>query len=165
MSWIATTDINQSPFLAVGGPLHPTSPLQHWSLVASSDDGSKLVAAVWQGYIYTSQDSGSTWTESTSSTRQAWSAVDTSGDGNKLVALSGDMGYAEGLIHTSHNSGLTWTLSTYSTNTSLHGRFSWLAVASSSDGNKLAAVGELHILDAIIGKKSLLSYIYTSKDS
>jgi hypothetical protein len=53
--------------------------------VASSSDGTKLVAAGWGDYIYTSWDSGATWTEK--GTRQDWSSVASSSDGTKLVAV------------------------------------------------------------------------------
>jgi photosystem II stability/assembly factor-like uncharacterized protein len=54
--------------------------------VASSADGTKLVAAVIGGYIYTSWDSGATWTQRGSS--QDWQSVASSADGTKLVAVS-----------------------------------------------------------------------------
>jgi hypothetical protein len=73
-----------------------------WDAVASSADGSKLVAAAWGDQIYTSTDSGLTWTARDAS--RAWQAVASSSDGSKLVAwpeggrsarrdrLGGDMG-------------------------------------------------------------------------
>jgi hypothetical protein len=53
--------------------------------VASSSDGSKLVAVVSGGYIYTSANSGTTWTQT--GTQQSWSGVASSSDGSKLVAV------------------------------------------------------------------------------
>jgi hypothetical protein len=38
-----------------------------WYAVASSADGTKLVGTTYGGYIYTSSDSGATWTERTTS--------------------------------------------------------------------------------------------------
>ena len=58
---------------------------RNWQAVASSSDGSKLVAAELGGQIYTSTDSGLTWTAG-DSTRN-WQAVASSADGNKLVAV------------------------------------------------------------------------------
>ena len=55
-----------------------------WAAVASSADGTKLVACVYVGQIYTSWDSGVTWTGRGSS--QAWVGVASSADGTKLVA-------------------------------------------------------------------------------
>jgi hypothetical protein len=58
--------------------------------VASSADGTKLVAVANLfpdgGYIYTSADSGATWTQT--GTQQDWSSVASSADGTKLVAVA-----------------------------------------------------------------------------
>jgi hypothetical protein len=56
-----------------------------WQGVASSADGSKLVAVVYGGQIYTSTDSGVTWTPRDSN--RNWWAVASSADGSKLVAV------------------------------------------------------------------------------
>ena len=40
-----------------------SAPSKNWISVASSSDGSKLVAAVIHGPIYTSSDSGGSWTQ------------------------------------------------------------------------------------------------------
>ena len=52
--------------------------------MASSADGSKLVAGASPGYIYISTDSGVTWTARDSS--RYWYGVASSADGSKLVA-------------------------------------------------------------------------------
>ena len=54
--------------------------------MASSSDGAKLVALVFNGYVCTSADSGVTWTPRVSSGFQYWISVASSSDGNKLVA-------------------------------------------------------------------------------
>ena len=62
--------------------------------MASSADGSKLVAAIWGGstpsvfstYIYTSTNSGATW-QTNDAPNVTWTAVASSADGNKLVAV------------------------------------------------------------------------------
>jgi hypothetical protein len=96
--------------------------------VASSADGSKLVAAArLGGRIYTSTNSGVTWTPS-SAPDFSWTAVASSADGSKLVATA----TSGGPICTSTNSGSTWTLTSAPRNY-------WISVASSSDGSKLAA--------------------------
>jgi photosystem II stability/assembly factor-like uncharacterized protein len=74
----------------------------NWYSVASSADGTKLIAGRENGFLYTSTDSGVTWT-ARESTRD-WLAVDSSADGVKLVAVA----YA-GQIYTSVDSGLTRT--------------------------------------------------------
>ena len=60
-----------------------------WTSVASSADGTKLVA-VGDGYIHTSADSGVTWTKS--GPWGYWTSVASSADGTKLIAASdGDL--------------------------------------------------------------------------
>ena len=103
----------------------PRESSRGWRNVASSSDGSKLVAVVWGGQIYSSTDSGETWTARESG--RYWKAVASSSDGNKLVAV-----VTEGQIYTSTDSGETWTARENSR--------SWASVASSSDGSKLVAV-------------------------
>ena len=73
-----------------------------WRSVASSDDGTKLVAVVSGGLIYTSTDSGVTWTARDS--LRNWRSVASSADGTKLVAVT----YG-GQIYTSTDLGATWT--------------------------------------------------------
>ena len=110
-----------------------------WWAVASSDDGSKLVAVeggpVTNGRIYTSTDSGVSWTPRESN--RFWTAVASSADGSKLIAAADQ-------IYTSTDSGLSWTPRD-------SGR-AWTSVASSADGSKLVAT--VH-----------LGSIYTSTDS
>ena len=62
----------------------PRESNRHWYSVASSADGSMLVAVEFNGQIYTSTDSGVTWTPRESN--RAWTAVASSADGSKLVA-------------------------------------------------------------------------------
>lgn len=96
-----------------------------WLSVASSADGSKLVAVPLSDQIYTSDDSGATWTPRDSA--RSWTSVASSSDGTKLVAVAaGDQ------IFTSIDSGATWTPQGPTLN--------WIGVASSSDGTKLVAV-------------------------
>jgi len=62
----------------------------YWQSVASSADGSKLVAVVWGGSIYTSTDSGATWTEQTAAGSRSWNSIASSADGSKLAAAMWD---------------------------------------------------------------------------
>jgi len=119
--------------------LQTSSTSQFWSSVASSADGTHLVAAVYGGYLYTSTNSGVTWTQQTGSTSQYWQSVASSADGTHLVAAA-----QGGYIYTSTNSGVTWTQQTGSTSQS------WQSVASSADGT--------HLVAAVSG-----GYIYTSQ--
>ena len=60
-----------------------------WCSVASSADGTKLVAAACGGYLYTSGDSGATWMQTgTSLGAQNWASVASSSNGTKLVAVT-----------------------------------------------------------------------------
>lgn len=112
-----------------------------WSSVAASSDFTKLVATVSPGYIYTSTDSGVTWTEQTLSGSRAWTAVTSSADGTKLAAVVNG-----GYIYTSADSGATWTEQT------LSGTRAWTDIVSSDDGTRLSATVST-------------GYIYTSADS
>jgi hypothetical protein len=101
----------------------------NWTSVASSADGSKLVAVdagfdLNGGQIYTSANGGATWTAQ--ETNRNWRAVASSADGNKLVAV--DQG---GQIHTSTDGGSTWTA-----NENVR---QWISVASSANGSNLVA--------------------------
>jgi hypothetical protein len=98
---------------------------RNWYSVASSSDGTKLVAAVYGGQIYTSTDSGVTWNGRGSS--RNWYSVASSSDGTKFVAVANN-----GQIYTSTDFGYTWTARESNRN--------WQSVASSSDGTKLVAV-------------------------
>ena len=100
-----------------------SAPGKGWVSVACSADGTKLVAVPDGDFIYTSTNSGATWTAAITAPNANWQAVASSTNGSKLVAV-----VYSGLIYTSTNSGATWTAATApSTN--------WQAVASSADGN------------------------------
>ena len=102
----------------------PRESIRTWLGVASSADGTKLVAVAFGGQIYTSTNSGVSWTARESN--RYWYAVASSADGAKLVAV-----VQNGQIYTSTNSGVSWTARESSRN--------WFAVASSADGTKLIA--------------------------
>jgi predicted outer membrane repeat protein len=114
-----------------------------WNAITSSADGSKLAAVVGsaisnsRGQIYTSTDSGVTWTARESD--RNWQSITSSADGSKLAAVA-----AGGQIYTSTNSGVTWT--------ARESDRRWQSITSSADGSKLAAV--------VLGGQ-----IYTSIDS
>jgi len=116
-----------------------------WSSIASSSDGTRLAAVVAGGWIYTSADSGYTWTTPISAIAGGyWVGIASSSDGTKLAAANMNL-----YICTSSNSGATWQQRTSA------GRRGWAGIASSADGTKLAAVAR-----AFAGE-----YIYTSSDS
>lgn len=98
--------------------------LRKWSAIASSADGSKVVASEFGGKIYTSNDFGATWIARDSD--RNWRAVAASADGSKLVAAE----YG-GQLYTSIDYGATWIPRESVRN--------WSSVASSADGSKLVA--------------------------
>ncbi len=111
--------------------------------IASSADGSKLVAVGNQTWFST--NSGMNWTQSTSSGGSY--AVASSADGTKMVSVS-----CPGGIYTSTNFGASWKNTIAPT-------MNWGAVASSADGTKLVAATDGGYNTTINGG------IYTSSDS
>ena len=97
--------------LAQTWTMQTNSPSTEWNCIASSADGSKLIAASFSGPIYTSSDSGVTWAAASNAPGSGWIAVVSSADGVKLAALNiGDSSiYDEGEIYISTDSGTTWT--------------------------------------------------------
>ena len=81
-----------------------SAPITNWSCVASSADGSKLVAA-FSGHIYSSTNSGLTWAR-TSAPYNYWTSLASSADGTKLFA-GNSLLYGQPVYHSS-NSGATW---------------------------------------------------------
>ena len=98
-----------------------------WSSITSSADGTKLAAVVSGGSIYTSTNSGATWTEQTAAGSRYWYSITASADGTKLAAVP-----YSGYIYTSTDSGATWTEQTAA------GSRKWQSIASSADGTRLA---------------------------
>ena len=106
----------------------PTNIDLYWHSVASSSDGTKLVAARGGG-IFTSTNSGMTWNLTSAPSNQNWGSVASSSGGDKLVAAG------NGGIYTSTNAGTTWV------KTSAPTSVSWAStVASSADGTRLVVV-------------------------
>jgi len=142
-SIITSTDAGSNWTLQTSAPTNT-----FWTSVASSADGTKLVAvAQWwndnTGGIYTSGNSGQTWTLQTSAPKYSyvnWCSVASSTDGTKLVACAGNGG-----IYTSIDSGSTWMRQT--NGFSIYGSY---YVASSADGSKLvAAAGDNTIYTSV----------------
>lgn len=97
---------------------------RNWAAITSSSDGTKLAAVVNSGQIYTSTDSGITWTARESA--RGWTAITSSTDGTKLVAVA-----SPGQIYTSSDSGVNWT--------ARENTRQWSCITSSSNGTKLVA--------------------------
>lgn len=122
-----------------------------WVSVASSSDGVKLVAVEYNGYLYTSTDSGATWTARTAAGSKLWTAVTSSSDGVKIVGVAGNFGTGA-QIRVSTDSGSTWN--------DRGGYNEWYAVIASADGTKLVAVG--YVSDGMGGGDT---YGFTSSNS
>lgn len=114
------------------------APITTWSDVASDSLGINIVAVVNGGGIYTSINSGVSWTLQTNPPTAAWSSVASNSTGTNLVAVVNGGGvFITGGIYTSSDSGATWTQQS----TGLpSGGSAWSGVASSSTGTKLVAV-------------------------
>jgi hypothetical protein len=61
-------------------------PASSWSACAISAAGNKMIVASQTGLIYTSADSGTTWTSNTAPAL-SWNSVASSADGTRLFAL------------------------------------------------------------------------------
>ena len=113
---------------------------RNWSSVASSSDGTTLVAGVDNGYLYLYTKISNSWSARMNNLSRNWSSVASSSDGTKLVA-----GVYNGYLYTSTDFGFNWSprMTDLSRN--------WSSVTSSSDGANLFAT-------VMSGK------IYTSND-
>lgn len=103
-----------------------SAPNTNWSCVACSADGSKLVATVDGGLIYTSTNSGATWLAA-SAPATNWSGVATSADGAGLLAAS------QSALYVSSDSGANWAVAFTGGD--------WKTALSSADGTVLTAWG------------------------
>jgi len=114
-----------------------SAPITNWLCVASSADGTRLVAGAagsTGGQLYTSVNSGATWASCPGAPSTNWQAVASSANGSNLVAV-----VFEGLIYTSADAGATWQARfPASDNWGIYDL--WSSVASSADGTKLVAV-------------------------
>jgi hypothetical protein len=111
------------------------SGLHTWSAIASSADGSHLVATATgnTGGIYASANGGVTWAVQNQDSVN-WTAVASSADGSHLAAVyDGGSDTTPGYLYTSDDSGSTWLQRLGAPNAP------WTAVAGSADGSKLAA--------------------------
>ncbi|MDP2593248.1 MAG: Ig-like domain-containing protein [bacterium] len=124
----------------------------------SDDDGSNLIVAFPTlntgtdednifvgGRIFTSSDSGTSWTERqpAGATTENWRAIATDADGSNLIA-----GVMNGRLYTSSNSGTSWA------ERKPAGDFDypWQSVASDADGSTLVAT--VHYRDVYISTNS-----------
>lgn len=93
--WILAQNAGQSviakslvpPSGVVGATWVPRETSRSWNSIASSADGTKLVAGVTLGQLHTSTDSGLSWTPRESA--RQWYALASSADGTRLAAVAG----------------------------------------------------------------------------
>jgi hypothetical protein len=105
--------------------------IRTWNTIDSSADGTKLVAGTANGYVYTSNDSGATWTEHTSIGSRLWMGVAISDDGTHIA-----VGSYNKFFYISNDSGATWIYKSFPTLIdSVH------SITMSSSGQKIAAAG------------------------
>lgn len=118
------------------------APIGNWGRVASSADGTRLIAALISHYsletnkssiggLYTSHDSGVTWNASVGAAPGAWLSVASSADGMHLfAAMEYNADYTKlGQFFVSNDAGTTWTATGVP--------YGYSSVASSSDGKHL----------------------------
>ncbi len=130
---LVSTSANATPVQTWVRQSAPGVDKTYWAAIASSDDGTKLVAAESNGSygggaIHTSTDSGLNWTRRTSAGLHGWVDLTSSSDGSKLVGIT-----SNGYIHTSSDFGVTWVEQTSS------GSRSWTSITGSDTGQNLAA--------------------------
>ena len=97
-----------------------------WGYVKYSSSGAALVASSIFGYVYTSLDHGSTWTET--GYTLSWAAATVSSNGQYLAAVTS----AHTGIYYSLDARVTWGTSGPIGN--------WIAITSSADGAKLVGL-------------------------
>lgn len=107
----------------------------NWKSVASSADGTRLAAAAG-GAIYTSADSGATWTK-VNAPNLLWTSIASSAGGTNLLAASrSQVPIYPGLIYRSSDSGSTWIP------TGSPDAF-WTGIAASADWKQWVAVAKI----------------------
>ena len=127
------------PVPGMGWTAQPSAGYVGWYGIASSDDGSTIIAAPFEGYIQVSHNFGQTWSAQIEPGFNSWFGVTVSSDGKVMAAPSAISG---GGIWISRDSGAHWA-----NRYSIEGR-GFAAIASSSDGSRLVAgldVGNLFL--------------------
>jgi hypothetical protein len=141
---VASTALLTANFAFAQTWTQTSAPVTNWTAVASSADGTKLVAVANASGIWVSTNSGATWTQ-TSAPQSGWFRVASSADGARLAAVGEPspivgpppLSYT-GSFYASTNSGATW-MSNNLPRVSKIGTTSY-SLASSADGRMLAAL-------------------------
>lgn len=119
------------------------APIGQWASVATSADGSVLLAGTFGGMAYVSTDSGMTWTPQTNLPAGRWTFAAETPDGNTLIAAAYQIGSGFGRVYISTNRGNVWTPTSQPTNLYV------AAFCASADGSKLTAVGYASIFHSV----------------
>ena len=82
-----------------------SAPVDSWTSITSSSDGTKLAASSDSVGTYTSSDSGDTWRQTSLQTTVFWKSITSSSDGAQIAAGSAS---GTGNLYLSQDSGLTW---------------------------------------------------------
>jgi len=104
--------------------LPQTGILSSGTAIASSSDGSRLLATGFGDWLWVSANAGQSW--SARESQRNWTSVASSADGLTLVAAAGS-----GQLFVSWDGGLAWSARGPSA--------TWTAVTSSADGKRLVA--------------------------
>ena len=117
-------------------------PASEWNDIKSSSDGTRLIICSTNGGIWSSDDSGVTWSQSTLSNTDYQIAITSSSTGQNLAAIVNN-----GPIYISSNYGLNWSSLVAN---GLPSYTSWYSIASSITGQYIVAstiVGDIYISD------------------
>lgn len=119
-----------------------------WNAVALSDNGERMIAAVFRGFVYTSDDGGGSWTLHPLAgigVEAVWQTAAMTPDGAVMaVAASSDYGF----LYTSANGGASWT---QHDPTGQGSPTYWQGIALSHDADKILGVTPTGVY---IGEKS-----------
>jgi hypothetical protein len=102
---------------------------KQWAGIAMSSSGSAMVASVYNGYLYTSSNTGSTWTQRDSV--RNWGAVASSSNGTILLASTNHTFSGSDFLYLSTNSGVSWS--------SIGSSLAYISCAMSSNGSIMYA--------------------------
>ena len=128
-SWSIVSSANDLDFRIYG---EGEATNKAWVAAASDSDGSHLIVAANSGRLYTSADSGATWTERqpAGAGDKAWAAVASDSDGSNLIVAEDS-----NRLYTSADYGVNWTERQPAGDFDLN----WVIVASDADGSHLIA--------------------------
>ena len=140
--WILAQNTGQS---VLAGNLANTTGLSwnqqtnssEWRGLASSADGTHLIAVSGNGAVFVSANSGASWSETFTNAGDVWTSVACSANGNNAVATV-QYTTGGGAIVTSANGGSSWSFISGASGTT--SAYQWAACASSASGNNVVAV-------------------------